>query len=107
MKNKGEKETLIVGIDDAGRGPLIGPMILAGCLITSDIERMFKELEVKDSKLILPKKRELLAKIIKEKAQKYHVEITTANEIDTAIEEGINLNKLEAIKAARIINKLT
>ena len=56
MDTKEAKE-LIIGIDDAGRGPLIGPMALAGCLITKDMEKEFKELGIKDSKLLPAKKK--------------------------------------------------
>jgi ribonuclease HII len=107
MKKQDDSETLILGIDDAGRGPLIGPMVLAGCLITSDKEKMFKDLGVKDSKLLPPKKRELLARVIKEKATKYYVDTTSANDIDNLLNGGVNLNKVEAIKAAKVISELT
>ena len=105
MKKKKEEE-LILGIDDAGRGPLIGPMALAGCLITSEIEKEFKELGVKDSKLLFAKKREFLAKKIKEKAIGFRVLLAHPSEIDSKIISGTNLNMIEAIKAAEIINKL-
>jgi len=98
---------LILGIDDAGRGPLIGPMVLAGCLINQDIEKEFKEAGVKDSKMLIPRKREFLAKIIREKVIAYHVTLTHPYEIDGRAKMGLNLNKIEAIKSAEIINELT
>jgi ribonuclease HII len=106
MKKNQEKQ-LILGIDDAGRGPLIGPMALAGCLVTKDIEKYFKKIKVRDSKLLAASTREHLAKKIKEKALSYHVELSHPSEIDTRASSGLNLNKIEAIKAAKIINKLT
>ena len=46
----------ICGIDDAGKGPIIGPMTLAGVVVgESDILKL-EELGVKDSKLLTPKK---------------------------------------------------
>ena len=54
---------LILGVDDAGRGPVIGPMVLAAVLIDDKHEAELKKLGVKDSKQILPKKRELLEKL--------------------------------------------
>ncbi|MFH1501257.1 MAG: ribonuclease HII [archaeon] len=97
---------LLLGIDDAGRGPVIGPMVLAGVLIDAETEKEFKKLGIKDSKQLTPNKREILATIIREKAIGFHVSITPPNEIDTRINTGTNLNKLEAIKAAEIINKI-
>jgi ribonuclease HII len=94
--------TLILGIDDAGRGPVLGPMILAGVLIDSKDEQKIKSWGTKDSKLLLPKKRKKISKQIK-KQFKYHTQISTPKEID----KHKNLNILEAEKAAKIINTLT
>ena len=97
---------LILGIDDAGRGPVIGPMVLAGVLINKDTEREFIELGVKDSKILLPKKRETLAKTIKEKSISWFNVIISVNEIDDVNKDKMNLNDREAVAAAMIINKL-
>ncbi|MBC8435076.1 ribonuclease HII [archaeon] len=91
----------LIGIDDAGRGPVLGPMILAGILIEESEEPILKELGAKDSKLLLPPKRKILGDKFK-KDYSYHIESSTPAEID----ESSNLNDLEAIKAAKIINKL-
>ncbi|MEK6848081.1 MAG: ribonuclease HII, partial [Nanoarchaeota archaeon] len=97
---------LILGIDDAGRGPVLGPMVLAGCLIDSGIEKELKSLGVKDSKQLTAEKREDIVEHIKKLALKFHISITTPIEIDEKTDKGINLNKLEAIKSAEIINAL-
>ncbi|MBS3066773.1 ribonuclease HII [Candidatus Pacearchaeota archaeon] len=97
---------LILGIDDAGRGPVIGPMVLAGVLIKKETEREFIELGVRDSKTLLPNKREALAKIIKEKAISWFHVIISVNEIDDVNKDGMNLNDREAVASAMIINKL-
>jgi ribonuclease HII len=96
---------LILGIDDAGRGPVIGPMVLAGVLIQKEDEALLKEWGAKDSKLLNAEKREEIAKKIKQKFR-FHAELTTADEIDSRIKVGTNLNSIEAIKAARIVNEL-
>lgn len=94
--------TKIIGIDDAGRGPVLGPMILAGILIEKDEERDISNIGAKDSKMLTPKKRnEIKEKLISKYI--HHIEITKPKEID----ESDNLNYLEAIKTAMIINKLT
>jgi ribonuclease HII len=95
-----------LGIDDAGRGPVIGPMILAGVLIDPKYEKELALLGVKDSKQLTQKRRVFLAEKIKEVAEDFEVVITKATEIDSTSEKGINLNDLEAIKAAKIINRL-
>lgn len=97
---------LILGIDDAGRGPVIGPMIMAGCLITEETEKEFKRLGVKDSKQLTRKRRAFFESIIKEKAEAFFVEITPASEIDGKNKEGTNLNDVEAQMTAKIINEI-
>lgn len=97
---------LTLGIDDAGRGPIIGPMILAGVLLDEDIELEFKKLGVKDSKQLTPSKRENLANLIREKALTFEITITHPFEIDGKTRDGINLNSIEAIKTAEIINRI-
>jgi len=94
--------TLILGIDDAGRGPVLGPMALAGVIIKEEDNNKLTTWGAKDSKLLTPKQRkEIKQKIISN--FKHHVETSAPKEID----EHKNLNLLEAEKAAKIINHLT
>lgn len=97
---------LILGIDDAGRGPVIGPMVLAGCLMDKETEKELRKLGVKDSKDLTAKRREFLAKIIKEKVETFEVVIAHPREIDGSLNNGTNLNALEALMTAKIINKI-
>lgn len=97
---------LILGIDDAGRGPVIGPMVLAGCLIDSKVEKELKNLGVKDSKQLTQKRREFLADKIKELAETFEIVLASPDEIDGKNHDGVNLNALEAIKMAEVINKI-
>lgn len=97
---------LELGIDDAGRGPVIGPMILAGCLIDEKTARKFKTLGVRDSKQLTPKRREFLAQKIKDEVEAFEVVLATADEITKKQDSGTNLNVIEAEKAAKIINKI-
>ena len=96
----------ILGIDEAGRGPVIGPMVMAGAMIDE------KELELveraRDSKLLWQKQRVKLEKDFKEiPSFKYEVIVVEPEVIDAAILSGeLNLNWLEAHKQADIINKL-
>ena len=97
---------LKLGIDDAGRGPVMGPMILAGCLIDEKVEKELRNLGVKDSKDLTQKRREFLEQKIKEIADTFEVVLATPNEIDSNLESGTNLNEVEANMAAKIINKI-
>lgn len=97
---------LTLGIDDAGRGPVLGPMILAGCLLDKKAEIELQKLGVKDSKQLTPRRREFLANAIKEKAETFELTLTSPKEIDDKNAEGIKLNELEAEKCAKIINKI-
>lgn len=98
---------LLLGIDDAGRGPLIGPMAMAGVIIRKENEDSLLQDGVKDSKLLTPKKREHLAEMIKKKALSFCVQLVTPSEIDTGFGDGLNLNQVEALIAGKIINDLT
>ena len=97
---------LTLGIDDAGRGPLIGPMVLAGCLLDEKSESELRSLGVKDSKQLTPKRRELLAEKIKEKAETFEIQIIPPSVIDGEGEKRTKLNEIEAEACANIINKI-
>lgn len=97
---------LILGIDDAGRGPVVGPMVLAGCLLTDKAAKELKRAGVKDSKDLTHKRREFLVEKIKKKSEAYEVAMVSPRDIDDSLKIGRNLNELEAKKAAEIINKI-
>ena len=98
---------LTLGIDDAGRGPIIGPMILAGVILDENGETFLKKYGVRDSKQIVENSKRIeLAKIIKQAALSYKVVKSSPEEIDSSLKSKINLNTLEAIKTAEIINAL-
>jgi ribonuclease HII len=90
---------LVAGIDDAGRGSVIGPLVIAGVLIKEiDIDQLV-ELGVKDSKQLSPDRREQLAKEIKKIVLKYHVIKLSPVEIDTVVRTGRKLHKLNRLEA--------
>lgn len=97
---------LILGIDDAGRGPVIGPMVLAGCLVDEGTEKEFKKLGVKDSKQLTPKRRAFLADVIREKAEDFEIVVIYPDEIENSNISGTKLNEVEAIACAEIINRI-
>lgn len=87
LHEKGVK--LICGIDEAGRGPLAGPVVVASCVMPTD--SMIEG--VNDSKKVSEKKRELLYEEITSTAISYGVGIVYQDEID-------KINILNATKKA-------
>ncbi|MBM3247055.1 ribonuclease HII [Candidatus Pacearchaeota archaeon] len=97
----------LIGIDDAGRGPVMGPMLLAGVLIPAEKQHDLKLAGAKDSKLLSPQQRERILEEIKKITKDFKFKIITPKEIDTGFGQGLNLNQVEALAAASIINELT
>jgi len=96
------------GIDEAGRGPVIGPLVICGVLANDEQERKLVEMGVKDSKMLTPVQRERMFDKIKTIVEKYEIIIIEPAEIDSVVGKGKlnNLNWLEADKSVEIINKL-
>ena len=99
---------LIAGIDEAARGPVVGPLIIVGVLINEEDSARLKSAGAKDSKLLTHKKRIQLSKEILKIAKNHKIVIIQPSEIDYAVHgnDGLNLNWLEARKTAEIINYL-
>ena len=95
----------ICGVDDAGRGSMIGPMVIAGISIEKKIIPKLRKLGVRDSKKLSSKKRELLYKEIIKLVDDYHVIRIPPKTIDTYVFKH-NLNHLEAKKMADVITHL-
>ena len=105
-KNQEFNHDIICGIDEAGRGPVLGPMVICGvCYFETDL-KLLDEIGVKDSKKLTPIKRSKLAKIIKDQCYDYTTIVVSAQEIDEREKKRITLNKLEEIKMAEIIETL-
>jgi len=90
---------LVAGVDDAGRGSVIGPLVIAGILIDEKELSKLVQLGVKDSKLLPPSRRESLAIEIKRIAQKHAVMKLSPAEIDKVVEKGRKLHKLNRLEA--------
>lgn len=97
----------LAGVDDAGRGPIIGPMVMAGVKILEEDHDKLKDMGCKDSKLLTKEKREELFTKIQELANKTTISIIHPEEIDAALNDPKNnLNSLEAQHFSDIINQL-
>lgn len=94
----------IAGIDEAGRGPVIGPLVVAGVVCEEKDEQKLIDMKVKDSKILPPSKREKLRARIEEVCE-YRVEIVSAADIDRWREK-ITMNELEEMVYGRILAEL-
>ena len=99
--------TSILGIDEAGRGPVIGPLVIAAVKIKDSNEKKISALGVKDSKLLTPKQREKLYYDIIKIVESNKIYIIKPKEIDDAVTSSkTNLNWLEGDYSAKLINEL-
>ncbi len=84
----------ILGIDEAGRGSVLGPMVIAGVIIPEKMEKVLERMGVKDSKRLTPNRRTILSRKLK-KMFDYEIVVISALEIDKMRADGINLNDIE------------
>ncbi len=92
---------MIIGVDEAGRGPVIGPMVIVA--YSTNLKNLEK-IGVKDSKELSKKKRENLSKKLKE-IGKYSVVIIYPEELNKLMEQK-NLNEIEIEAFAKAVSKL-
>ena len=95
----------IVGVDEVGRGPLAGPVVCAA--VVMPLEEASLVIGVDDSKKLSEKKRELLAKEIKEKAIAYTMVEVSEQIIDEInILEATKLGMKQAIESLKLPEEL-
>lgn len=100
MKENEARERIICGIDEAGRGPVIGPMVVAGVWTDKEGEGLLREMGVKDSKKHSRKRREELSKKIRQEFF-YNFVVVRPEDID-ALRGAMSLNDLEVHIFTRI-----
>ena len=94
---RGAGYSRILGVDEAGRGPMAGPLVVGGVIFPED----FYDERINDSKKLTEKKREALYDLIIENALAYQIEVLSVEEVDT-------LNVYEASRTGmkRIVESL-
>ena len=93
---------MICGVDEAGKGPVIGPMVVAAVAIEN--AKDIQDLGVKDSKQLTPARRKELANIIKERFA-FAVEIIESERVDEYRKQN-KLNDLNREAFEKLISKL-
>jgi len=100
---------LVCGVDEAGRGPVIGPLVVAGVLISEDRLPVLRDMGVKDSKLLTPQRREeLFPRIVRAALNVHYVQLKPA-QIDHVVLHGTRLRRLNLLEAramAEVIDHL-
>jgi ribonuclease HII len=99
----------IAGVDDVGRGPIIGPLVIAGVLIPDDAQEGLRAMGVRDSKLLTPEARTRLDAKIRSIATKVAFAEAQPKEIDEFVLHGGRLRKLNFLEArmmAQVLGQL-
>ena len=98
---------LISGVDEAGRGSVIGPLVIAGVSFKEKDLPKLVNIGVKDSKLLSQKRRSSLAKQIREFAYGCHVIFLSPMEIDRVVNSMRRLHKLNRLEAHAMAKAIT
>jgi len=96
---------LVAGIDEAGRGPVIGPMTICIVVMEDADEPAFRKAGIKDSKLLSPSERKRLYSHVEKHCKEHHCIHISAKELNELMDRH-SLNEIEAMKAAELIGKL-
>lgn len=96
---------MIAGIDEAGKGPVLGPMCVAGVLIDEKKLDTLAQMGVKDSKQLTAKRREVLAGEIKKLADKYFILEVSASQIDE-LRKVMTMNEIMVVCYVKVLEAL-
>jgi len=100
-----DDSVLVGGVDEAGRGSIIGPLVVAGVCIRESRIWQLSEMGVKDSKVLSPKARARLFGEIMRIAETVCIRKVNPVEVDASVSLR-GLNRLEAKVMAAVINKM-
>lgn len=98
-------DKLVCGVDEAGRGPVVGPLVLGCVLVDGKGAKKLRELKVRDSKKLTPSRREHLEPLIKSIAIEWRLLHISPADIDR-LRKTQSLNVIEAQKTAHMIVSL-
>lgn len=99
---------MICGVDEAGKGPVLGPMVLCGVVVEKKGLKDLKKLGVKDSKILNKKEREEVVEGIKNIVKDYSLVFISPEEIDRSINSmNSNFNLLELENTVDLLNGLS
>ncbi len=96
---------MIAGLDEAGKGPVLGPMCVAGVMFDEkDLDALVKT-GVRDSKQLSPKKRDAIAVEVKDLAERYYILEVSPVEIDE-LRKVMTMNEIMVVCYAKVFEEL-
>ncbi|MBT3814378.1 ribonuclease HII [Candidatus Woesearchaeota archaeon] len=99
--------SIIVGVDEAGRGPVLGPLVMVALAVKEENIKKLEWMGVKDSKLLSSSVREELFDQLRDVVEDFRIEVIEPDAIDLSLKETeSNLNWLEADTSARLVSQL-
>lgn len=96
---------MIAGIDEAGKGPVLGPMCVAGLLVDENKLDNITRIGVKDSKKLTPKKRDALSVEIRNLADKIFILEVSPGQIDE-LRKVITMNEIMVACYVKVLEEL-
>ncbi|MFP4116943.1 MAG: ribonuclease HII [Candidatus Aenigmatarchaeota archaeon] len=96
---------LVLGVDEAGRGAVVGPLCIAAVVVEEGKEKELDDMGVDDSKKLSRSRREELEEKIKKVAEDFAVLKIDANTIDEEMKRK-SLNLIESVRMAELIETL-
>lgn len=96
---------MIAGIDEAGKGPVLGPMCVAGLLLDEKKLDALARIGVRDSKLLSARRREVLAGQIKNISDKYYVLEVSPAQID-GLRKVMTMNEIMVACYVKVLEEL-
>ena len=97
---------LLLGVDEAGKGPVVGSMFVAGFVVEEEKLYDLAALGVKDSKMLAPARREVLEKKLIALAKSYYVLEVPAQVIDE-LRQVMTMNDLMVRSFSQVLSKLS
>lgn len=105
IKEKENNTMDVLGLDEAGRGPVLGPLVVAGVVVPEKMIKVLDKMGVKDSKRLTPNRRTVLSRKLT-KMFDYEIVEISAREIDQLRADGVNLNDIEKLAMKKILKNL-
>jgi ribonuclease HII len=95
----------IAGVDEAGRGPMIGPMVICGVLVDPDEISELDKIGARDSKTLSPSRRLTLNQKIRSIVNRVEIRVVSAFDIDQ-LRKRTTLNEIEVAEFVSVVKSL-